>query len=417
MTAVARMEWSGIPLDLPLLHELRDHWEELKGELIAGVDSEYGVYEGTVFKADLFEGWLLRVNIPWPRHPSGALMLDSDTFKEQAHAYAAVNALHELRSTTAKMRLTGLTVGQDGRNRCLLSPFASITGRNQPSNTRFLFGPAVWMRGLIRPPPGYGVAYVDFSAQEIAIAAALSGDERMMEDYTSGDPYIGFAKAARLAPQEATKATHPLVRARCKVVCLGVNYGMEAYGLAARLGVASAEAQELLRLHRRTYRQFWQWSQDTVSSAMLTGRMQATFGWQVHVGANSKPRSLMNWPMQANGAEMMRIAAIAATEAGIEVCAPVHDAFLITAALDQLDDAVVTMRALMGRAGAVVTRGLPVRTDVEVVRWPDRYMDERGVNMWKRAMGLLATLRKSGRPPLHICQPTPANVPTRSIFL
>jgi hypothetical protein len=39
----------------------------------------------------------------------------------------------------------------------------------------------------------------------------------------------------------------------------------------------------------------------------------------------------MNWPMQANGAEMMRIAAMAATEAGIEVCAPVHDAFLIAA--------------------------------------------------------------------------------------
>ena len=35
----------------------------------------------------------------------------------------------------------------------------------------------------------------------------------------------------------------------------------------------------------------------------------------------------MNFPMQAGGAEMMRIAAIAATEAGIEVCCPVHDAF------------------------------------------------------------------------------------------
>ena len=41
--------------------------------------------------------------------------------------------------------------------------------------------------------------------------------------------------------------------------------------------------------------------------------------------------------MQANGAEMMRLAAIAATEAGIEVCAPVHDAFLIAAPLSRLE--------------------------------------------------------------------------------
>jgi hypothetical protein len=416
MTAVARMEWAGVPVDVPLVHELRKHWEALKAELIATVDSEFGIYDGTVFKAELFSAWLQRTGIPWPRHPSGALKLDNDTFKDQARTYPAVNALHELRSTTAKMRLTGLTVGQDGRNRCLLSPFASITGRNQPSNTRFMFGPAVWMRGLIRPPPGLGIAYVDFSAQEIAIAAALSGDERMLEDYISGDPYIGFAKAARLVPQDATKATHPLVRGRCKVVCLGVNYGMEALGLAARLAVTPAEAHELLRLHRQTYRRFWQWSEDTVSSALLTGQMRATFGWPVHVGAASKPRSLMNWPMQANGAEMMRIAAIAATEAGIEVCAPVHDAFLIAAPLDLLDDAVATMRTLMARAGATVTGGLPVRTDAEVVRWPDRYMDERGVNMWKVVMGLLENLRKSAtypsesvHPPLQICLPVPSS--------
>jgi hypothetical protein len=417
MTAVARIEWAGVPVDVPLLHELRERWEELKVELIAAVDSEYGIYESTVFKAERFAEWLQRTSIPWPRHPSGALKLDSDTFKDQARTYSAVNALHELRSTTAKMRLTGLTVGQDGRNRCLLSPFASITGRNQPSNTKFMFGPAVWMRGLVRPPPRRGIAYIDFSAQEIAIAAALSGDERMMNDYTSGDPYIGFAKAARLVPQDATKATHPLVRGRCKIVCLGVNYGMEAQGLAGRLAVTLAEAHELLRLHRQTYRRFWQWSENTVSSALLTGQMRATFGWQVYVGANSKPRSLMNWPMQANGSEMMRIAAIAATEVGIEVCAPVHDAFLIAAPLDLLDDAVVTMRTLMARAGTTVTGGLPVRTDAQVVRWPDRYMDDRGVDMWKLVMGVLANLRKSVQPPQRVCPPTPTDLSTRSIFL
>jgi DNA polymerase I-like protein with 3'-5' exonuclease and polymerase domains len=255
------------------------------------------------------------------------------------------------------------------------------------------------MRGLIRPPPGYGVAYLDFSAQEIAIAAALSGDARMAEDYATGDPHLGFAKAARLAPPDATKASHPRLRARCKTVCLGVNYGMEAHGLAARLGITPAEAHELLRLHRQTYRRFWQWSEDTVSSALLLGRMGATFGWQVQLGAGSNARSLMNWPMQSNGAEMLRIACIAATEAGIEVCAPVHDAILIAAPLDRLEGDVAMARSLMGRAGVAVTGGLLVRTDAELVRWPDRYMDERGGGMWNRVMELLPNLHASVHAP------------------
>ena len=56
-------------------------------------------------------------------------------------------------------------------------PFRSRTGRNQPSNAKFIFGPGKWMRGLIKPPQGKVLAYIDWSAQEVAIAAALSGDQ------------------------------------------------------------------------------------------------------------------------------------------------------------------------------------------------------------------------------------------------
>jgi len=91
---------------------------------------------------------------------------------------------------------------------------------------------------------------------------------------------------------------------------------------------------------------------------------------------------LMNFPMQANGAEMMRLAAIAATEEGIEVCAPVHDAFLIAAPLDVLDEHVSRMRELMTKASLVVTGNVPIRTDAKIIRFPDRFVDEEGVDMW-----------------------------------
>src|SRR2546430_17493578 len=113
------------------------------------------------------------------------------------------------------MHLPELAVGQDGRTRKMISAFRARRGRNQPSNTKFIFGPSVWLRGLIQPPPGYGIAYIDWQQQEFGIAAALSGDPLMMQAYRSGDPYLAFAKQAGAAPAAATKATHQAIREQC----------------------------------------------------------------------------------------------------------------------------------------------------------------------------------------------------------
>src|SRR5262249_22204498 len=118
--------------------------------------------------------------------------------------------------------------------------------------------------------------------------------------------------------------------------------------------------------------------------------MQTVYGWRLYLDRNPNPRSLLNWPMQSHGAEMMRIAAIAASEAGIKICAPIHDAFLIEAPLAQLDEQVSLMREIMSKAGRYVTGGMDIRTDAEqIVRFPDRYMDERGMVMWNRVLEIL----------------------------
>ena len=70
-----------------------------------------------------------------------------------AKSWPQLQPLHELRHTLGEMRLEKLAVS-DGRNRTLLSPFSTLTGRNAPSNTEFIFGPATWIRSLIKPGPG-----------------------------------------------------------------------------------------------------------------------------------------------------------------------------------------------------------------------------------------------------------------------
>jgi DNA polymerase I-like protein with 3'-5' exonuclease and polymerase domains len=249
----------------------------------------------------------------------------------------------------------------------------------------------VWLRGLIQPPPGYGIAYIDWQQQEFGIAAALSRDPLMMAAYRSGDPYLAFAKQAGAAPADATKATHKAIRDQFKSTVLAVQYGMGADALAQRIGQPPIRARELLRLHRETYRVFWRWSDAAVDHAMLRGKLHTVFGWQVRVPAVSNARSLRNFPMQANGAEMLRLACCLATERGIQVCAPVHDAVLICAPLDRLEADVVRMQEAMREASRIVLNGFELGTDVEIVRYPDRYMDERGTAMWNRVMDLIDT--------------------------
>jgi hypothetical protein len=122
---------------------------------------------------------------------------------------------------------------------------------------------------------------------------------------------------------------------------------------------------------------------------MLTGSIHTVFGWRQQIVAGANPRSLRNYPMQANGAEMLRLACCLATEAGIEVCAPVHDAVLISAPIEKIDAAIADMQEAMRQASRTVLTGFELETDAKPVRWPDHYTDPRGTVMWEKVMRLV----------------------------
>ncbi|WP_328667619.1 DNA polymerase [Streptomyces sp. NBC_00322] len=390
MAAVARMERTGVPIDVPALSGIRAGWQDIKLDLIKDIDRDFGIYEGTTFKAGLFADWLHEQGIDWPRTPTGRLKLDQDTFRDMAKTYPELGPIKELRHALGEMRLEKLAVGPDGRNRASLFPFGAKTGRNTPSNNGFIFGPSVWLRGLIRPVQGQAIAYVDWSSQEVAIAAALSGDAALLDAIATGDPYLAFAKRAGLAPPEATKETHGRIRDVCKTCVLGINYGMGAKSLAYRTGISVIEAERILRALATTFPVFWEWSDHVVDIGILTGHLATVYGWPLLVAESARSTSLRNYPMQGNGAEMLRIACCLATERGINVCAPVHDALLIESSECDIEEAVANTRAAMAEASRAVLSGLEVGTDVEsIVRWPGRYSDPRGKPMWDRVSRLL----------------------------
>ena len=369
---------------------LRAGWARLKLALAAEMDPEGEVTEGDHFRAQKFEEWLCQREIAWPRLAiTDRLNLDKDVFKEMSELYPELQPIRQLRHTLSQLRLEDLSVGRDGRNRTSLFPFAAKTGRNQPSNSKFIFGPSKWLRSIIKPSRGRVLAYIDWRAQEIGVAAALSGDEALLSAVKSGDPYIYFAKMAGLAPSDATKSSHPAVRDVCKVLFLATNYGSGVAQLANRLKVCIPEAKHLLDTHKRVFSTFQKWADNQVDIAMLESTQKTRFGWPHAILPNANPRTVRNFPVQANANEMLRIACCLATEAGIRVCCPVHDAVLIEVDEATADEEIQACREHMAQASRVVLDGLELETEVEVVRWPDRYVSAGGEVMWERVMSII----------------------------
>jgi DNA polymerase-1 len=353
------------------------------------------VYDGRTFKLDRFEAYLVRNNIEWPRQDSGQLDLTDNAFGDVCKSQPQLSDLKYIRRCLSQMRLNSIEVGADGNNRCLLSPFRARTGRNQPSNAKFIFGASSWLRHVIQPKPGHALAALDWVQQEVGIAAALSGDANLKEAYSTGDCYLAFAKQAKAVPPDATKKTHHEARSMFKACVLGVQYGLGEEKLASNINQSTFVARELLRLHREVYSKFWAWAENRVNRTILEGSQATVFGWTHHIpegivpnkhsllGTGANARAIQNFFMQANGAEILRLACILATEASIRICAPVHDAVVITAPLDQIDEVAARMAGFMVKASQVVLDGFELQTDLNIFRYPEHYACEKGAKFWE----------------------------------
>lgn len=407
----ALMQHHGVPINMRISPQLADKkiWRDIRDDMVPLVDAQYGVFVRNAagdwtFSNAKWVAYLKREGIydSWPRLESGALDMRRKTFENMTKGFPQLEALRQLRHARDKMRKIKLAVGADGRNRTVLWPFKSKTGRTQPKASEWIFSPAVWLRSLIKPEPGMAVAYIDYSSMEFLLAASLSDGHTaainpMLDMYRSGDPYLAFAKSVGAVPQSATKKSHAETRDKYKIMLLAVQYGMSVETLAARLKLSTFEAHEMLGQHREQFAQYWAWSDDYIQHAMQTGVVQTALRWTYHIGiiGQINERSLRNWPIQSAGADILRISCILAARHGLKLLAPVHDAILIEAAIDRIDADIALMQEIMRRASRIVLNVTAegtheLRTDAKVVKHPDHYTDPRGDAIWEHVLGLLA---------------------------
>lgn len=328
----------------------------------------------------------------WPTRDDGKLDEQEQTFREMSGRYPEVETLRELRCTISKLRLNDLAVGTDGRNRVVLGPYGTKTARNAPSNSRFVFGPAKWIRFLIAPPPGRVLVHRDCAQQEVRIAAVLSGDDALLAACEAGDVYLGIAAQLGFIRDDMPPIELENTRALFKVVVLSILYGVGPRTLAMRTGISLYEACEVLARLRARFHVFETYSQCVTDYAGMNLEISTQFGWVMQCPPGINPRTVRNFPIQGTASEILHVASTLAERRGLEIVAPVHDALMAEGPLDQAEDISAALDRVMRDAGAVVLRGYELPTDVQMVRPGEHFFDKRGREMWETVQRLLVKL-------------------------
>jgi DNA polymerase I-like protein with 3'-5' exonuclease and polymerase domains len=401
--AVARMELRGIPFDSEGYWQIRKHKGEIQDSLTADLN---GVYQGGSFNKARFLEWCDSEGIRWPLKQSKPTRvkagkpdkntrgkyhpMDNETFKEMQGRHSFIGEVRQLRKTLASFSGRSLTVDNDRiRHYFSTNIFRAVTSRNQPR--KFVFSGPKWLRCLVVPEsPDHLLVHVDYTAQEIGIAAALSGDRRMQEIYETDDCHMAFAIRAGAAPVGATKETHPEIRKRYKAVNLGVQYGQTPFGIARNLGISKSDADALLRDHRSLFSTFWEWSEELVQGSFDRGWIKTPCGWRSEVPLYSNDRTWMNWPMQATGADMMRLTVTYFDRQNVQLLAPMHDSFLLSCRRSELAALRSAVDGACQTAVEQVIPGFPMRWDIEVHE--GRFEDSDGIAIWGRLQGVLSEI-------------------------
>ena len=433
--AMAAMTHTGLPVNVPLHDALVENWPNIRRAQIDSV-SHYGIFDADgTFKQDRFAVVVESLGAAdiWPRTASGQYSTQSKDFRRMTAVYPQMEEFRAAyEAIAAAPKASPLPICSDGRVRLGRREFGNLrmgmtdektssvgfgayrakTGRNQPLAIEFVPAAASWRRTLVTPPPGKAIGYFDYKSQEYGIAAYLSGDPHMMDDYAAGEVYLPLGVRSGLIQPNATKDTHGEFRDKIlKPVLLGLQYGRQAAGIALAIGGGNpatyrqdlALAERIYRQQKTTHATFWRWIDAVQQDAYLTGRIETHMGWRMLVGDpqtrvredgrwreyGTKPLSLLNWKMQASGADIMRLACAALTAAGVEVICPVHDAVLFMADISCMDDVGETVVTIMERAALTVVGGrIPV--DRQWVMLGDNWRPKKGDKMWSVVAKALA---------------------------
>ncbi|NDI19162.1 MAG: DNA polymerase I, partial [Actinobacteria bacterium] len=264
-----------------------------------------------------------------------------------------IDALMEFRELD-KLRGTygeGLreVVASDGRIHATFNQMVARTGRLSSENPNLHNIPVRSDEGKVFrtafvPAKGSQFLVADYNQIELRCIAHLANDPGLIDAFTKGED-IHTSTAARVFGVAASKVTGEM-RSKAKMVSYGLAYGMEAYGLSQRLGIAVDEAAEILDAYFAAFPNVKQYMDDAVEAAKKRGYTVTLFGRRRFIPELNNPnfrlrqigeRQAMNAAIQGLAADIFKIALVSidaklrSSDTSGRIVLQVHDEVIVEA--------------------------------------------------------------------------------------
>jgi DNA polymerase-1 len=323
---LAEMEDAGVRIDVAFLNdlakELGDECRRLEAEIHAHAGEPFNVNSTPQLRTVLFDKLGLT---PVKKTKTGA-STDADSLQKMAGEHPIVEDLlryrevEKLRSTYADA-LPPL-VRADGRIHATFNQLATTTGRISSESPNLQNVPVRTssgreLRRAFIAADGCGLLTADYSQIELRVMAHLAEDPGLIEAFDRGAD-IHTTTAARVFNVDESKVDD-FQRRFAKVVNYGLAYGMEAYGLAQRLDIATEQAREILDAYFAAFPNIASYMKETVREAKACGYTTTLFGRRRQLPELSSDnfrirqmgeRMAQNAPVQGSAADIFKLAMV-----------------------------------------------------------------------------------------------------------
>ena len=239
------------------------------------------------------------------------------------------------------------------------------------------------IRRAFVPGRGYdSLMTADYSQIEMRIMAHLSGDEGLIEAFTSGEDLHTFVASRAFGID--TKDVDGEMRRRIKAMSYGLAYGLSAYGLSQQLRITPAEAREQMDAYFERFGGVRDYLGHVVDEARVSGYTQTIMGRRRYLpdltSDNRQRREMaermaLNAPIQGSAADIIKVAmlgverALATAGVSSRVVLQVHDELVLEIAAGERELVEQIVRENMASAA---TLDVPLEVSVGVgPNWED----------------------------------------------
>ncbi len=323
---LAKMEHVGVAVDREELVRLRDTLVAECGRLMRQIwedaGHEFNVNSTKQLREVLFEELGLE---PQKKTKTG-YSTDAATLEKLRGAHPIVDHLLEyrevekLRSTYAQGLLDA--VAPDGRIHATFNQMVARTGRLSSEDPNLHNIPVRSERGrefrrAFVAAEGFRLLVADYNQIELRVIAHLAQDPGLIEAFAEGrDIHTTTAASVFGVPEDQVT---PEMRAKAKMVSYGLAYGMEAYGLAQRLGIPTEEATAILDAYFAAFPNVRSYMERVVEETRERGYTETEFGRRRRIPELNSPnyrvrqaaeRQAMNAPIQGLAADIFKVALV-----------------------------------------------------------------------------------------------------------